>query len=88
MMEIINVSSRGQIVIPEKVREKLSINKGSRLVLLERNGELILKKEEELAKHFEEGMHKENMGWLALAEQSLKDIWDNEKDETVWQRYL
>ncbi|MBI4918980.1 AbrB/MazE/SpoVT family DNA-binding domain-containing protein [archaeon] len=88
MIELINVSSRGQIVIPERVREHLGIMKGSRLVLLEKDGELILRKEKDLAKHFEESIRKEDMGWLALAEQSLKLVWDNKKDEEVWQKYL
>ena len=30
---------------------------------------------------------KEKQGWLALAEQSLKKIWDNKEDE-VWDTYL
>ena len=31
---------------------------------------------------------KEKMGWLALAEGSMKKIWDNPKDDRVWSRYL
>lgn len=31
---------------------------------------------------------KEKIGWLAIAEKSMEKIWDNEKDETVWGRYL
>ena len=30
---------------------------------------------------------KEKQGWLALAEQSLKKIWDNKKDDEVWSTY-
>jgi hypothetical protein len=30
----------------------------------------------------------ENMGWMVLAEKSIKEIWDNEKDEEVWYKYL
>ena len=31
---------------------------------------------------------KEKYGWLLLAQQSMAKIWDNEKDETIWQQYL
>ncbi len=31
---------------------------------------------------------KEKQGWLALAEESMKKIWDNPKDEEVWKEYL
>ena len=88
MIEIINVSSRGQIVIPEEFRRSLGIKKGSRLVLMEKEGGLIIKKEQELVKHLQESTRQEDMGWLALAEQSLRDVWDNEKDEHVWGKYL
>ena len=30
----------------------------------------------------------EEKGWNLLAEESLKEVWDNEKDEKVWQKYL
>ena len=30
----------------------------------------------------------EEKGWNALAEESLKEVWDNEKDEKVWRKYL
>ncbi len=31
---------------------------------------------------------KENIGWMILAEKSLKKMWDNKKDDKVWSRYL
>ena len=31
---------------------------------------------------------KEKIGWLILAEQSMKKIWDNKKDDEVWGKYL
>ncbi|MHA1522054.1 MAG: CopG family ribbon-helix-helix protein [Promethearchaeota archaeon] len=36
----------------------------------------------------EETQQKERMGWLSLAEQSLQDLWNNEKDEETWKEYL
>jgi AbrB family looped-hinge helix DNA binding protein len=42
-MNIITVTTRGQIVIPAKVREKLGIVKGTRLAVEENGDELVLK---------------------------------------------
>ena len=85
---VVNVSSRGQIVIPELIRKRLGIKEGSKLVAIEKNGALILKREEDIMKNLESTDIKEEKGWLALAEQSLSRIWNNKKDEKVWSRYL
>ena len=85
---IVNVSSRGQIVIPEKIRKSLGIKEGSKLVAIEKNGTLILKRDIDVIKNLEDAGKKEESGWLALAEQSLNDIWGNKKDEEVWRKYL
>ena len=31
---------------------------------------------------------KEKMGWLIVTEKSMKEIWDNKKDNKVWSKYL
>ena len=31
---------------------------------------------------------KEKIGWLVIAEKSMKKIWDNKEDEEVWNKYL
>ena len=85
---IVNVSSRGQIVIPEQIRKSLGIKEGSKLVAIEKDGTLILKKESDIVKNLDSLDKKEESGWLALAEQSLSSIWGNKKDEKVWSRYL
>ena len=87
-IDIVNVSSRGQIVIPEKIRKNMGIKEGSKLVAMERNDELVLTKESDVMKKLQGADKQEEAGWLALAERSLKDIWDNEKDDEVWGRYL
>lgn len=88
MVETITVSSRGQIVIPEKVRKQLDIKTGSKLFLFEKNGTLILKREEQIARQLDEDDQKEQHAWLALAEHALSEMWDNPKDEEAWKRYL
>ncbi len=31
---------------------------------------------------------KEKMGWLILAEKSMRSLWDNKKDDETWSKYL
>lgn len=31
---------------------------------------------------------KNDEGWLQLAEQGMKDVWDNPKDDKIWKKYL
>ncbi len=31
---------------------------------------------------------KEKIGWLILAEKSMKKMWDNKKDDKIWEKYL
>ena len=43
MEEVVTVSSKGQIVLPSDIREKLSIGKGTKMVLVAREGLIIMK---------------------------------------------
>ena len=31
---------------------------------------------------------KEKIGWLVMAGKSVEKIWDNKKDDKVWEKYL
>lgn len=86
-MEVITVSSKGQIVIPERVRKHLGIKTGSKLVLLEKEGNIVLKQEADVENCLKEAERKEAIGWMILGEESLKKTWDNPYDE-VWNEYL
>ena len=33
-------------------------------------------------------LSKERFGWMALAERSLKKLWENKKDKEIWKKYL
>ena len=89
MIEIVKVSSKGQIVIPEDIRKELNIKEGTKLVLVERNGKLIMESEKNFTKDLELlNIEKEKIGWLLLAEKNLSKIWDNKKDDKTWKKYL
>ncbi len=36
----------------------------------------------------EEIHQNERMGWLSIAELSLQNLWNNERDEEAWKEYL
>jgi AbrB family looped-hinge helix DNA binding protein len=42
-MNIIKVAVKGQIVIPAELRKRYHITKGTRVMIIERDGEIILK---------------------------------------------
>jgi AbrB family looped-hinge helix DNA binding protein len=44
MVSITKISSRGQIVIPQKIREKLNLKEGNMLLILNQNDSICLKK--------------------------------------------
>ncbi len=35
-----------------------------------------------------ESLSKEKFGWMALAESSLKKLWENKKDKEIWKKHL
>lgn len=42
--DVIKVSSKGQIVIPREVRKKLGVKGGEKLLVLTRDGDILLRK--------------------------------------------
>jgi len=87
-MEIITTSSRGQIVIPESMRKKHDIKKGTRLVLFDDGDKIIIEREEKIAAILKLNILTEDSGWQKLSEQGFKEVWDNKQDEQVWRKYL
>ncbi len=85
-IKTVTLGERGQVVIPEEFRIDLKLKKNETLVLIEKNGELIIKKQEAVLRKLSEE-DDEDFFWLKLAEESLKDVWDNEEDN-VWSSYL
>lgn len=47
--DIIKVSSKGQIVIPREVRKKMGVKGGEKLLVLTRDGDILLRKTKELS---------------------------------------
>ena len=47
--DVIKVSSKGQIVIPREIRKKLGVKGGEKLLVLTRDGDILLRKTRELS---------------------------------------
>ena len=68
MVEITRLSTKGQIVIPQKVREKFDLNEGNLLTVIDDDDSIILKKLEtpktkswdEVTKPFRDSAKKSN----------------------------
>ncbi len=86
MIETLKVSSRGQIVIPERIREELLIEEGTTLVLIKEGERIILERESEFLKEIKE--NEERRAWIALGEKAFAKIWDNPKDDAAWNKYM
>jgi AbrB family looped-hinge helix DNA binding protein len=82
-MEIVKTSSRGQLVIPEEVRKRYNIKEGTKLILIEDGSRIILEKEEKIKE-----ILNEERGWNSISEESLNEVWDNDKDDKIWEKYL
>ena len=84
-IETVKVSSRGQIVIPEDIRNDLDITQGTKLVVIEKDDGILLKKEEIFLKQLSE--QEESRAAMILSMGSFRRLWDNKKDDETWSRY-
>ena len=66
-IQFTRASSKGQVVIPTKIRKKLAIREGSVLAVAADNGMIILKK-------VDRGLTAEDLKSLKLVEEAWKDI--------------
>ena len=82
-IKTLRVSDKGQISIPNSVRQKLGIERGDNLILFEIEGKILLEKQQKVF----DKMKDDFKDVLHFSEQSLKEVWDNSEDE-IWNRYL
>jgi AbrB family looped-hinge helix DNA binding protein len=82
MMKTVQVSDKGQIAIPQAIRETLGIDKGDTLLLIQVDGKILLEKtqlaEKKLSDDFKD--------ILKFNEKSLRSVWNNKEDE-IWNKY-
>ncbi|MCA9459225.1 MAG: AbrB/MazE/SpoVT family DNA-binding domain-containing protein [Nanoarchaeota archaeon] len=79
----IKVTNKGQISIPNSIREVVGINKGDELLIIEYNGKILIEKVEIIAEKIKDSFSDFNK----IGEESLKEVWDNDSDK-IWDSYL
>jgi len=82
-IKTLKVSDKGQISIPNSIRERLGIQRGDNLVLFELNGKILIEKEKKVS----ERMKEDFKDILHFSQHSLKEVWDN-KEDNIWERYI
>lgn len=75
-VEIVTVSGKGQVVLPKKIRNNLKITQGTKLLLVERKGEICLKKADFI-------MNEKNFTLIA-SEKALAKQWLTKEEDEAW----
>lgn len=76
----VSVNERGQIVIPEEIREDLGIKGQATLVLIEKEGEIVIRKESDVLSSINEDRF-----WKAASHKAMMSAWAEE--DKIWDKY-
>jgi AbrB family looped-hinge helix DNA binding protein len=82
-MKTVRVSDKGQIAIPQEMRERIGIRRGDSLVLVLVDDKLLIQKEQNVAAKLTDDFK----DLLRFNEKSLKSVWGNKSDD-IWSVYL
>ena len=83
IIKTIKVSDKGQIAIPQEMREEAGIKRGEELIIIQDNGTILLEKSQKVAMKMKDDFK----DLLKFSEQALKSVWDNKADD-IWNDYL
>ena len=83
MIKTIRVSDKGQIAIPQPMRENLGIERGDELIVIQVDGKILIEK----SVVTENKMKDDFKDILKLSEKSLKEVWSNKEDD-IWNKYI
>ncbi len=76
----VTVNERGQIVIPEDIRKDMGIENETTLVIIEKGGEIVIKRESEVLDVLDEDLF-----WKAIGAEALKRAWN--KEDEIWDKF-
>jgi len=82
-LKTLKVSDKGQISIPQSIRNTMNISQGDELVLLAIEGKILLEKANSVSEKIKDDFE----DIVEFNNQSLKEVWDN-KDDKIWNSYL
>ncbi len=83
IVKTVKVSDKGQIAIPQEIREEAGIKKGEELIIVQDNGTILLEKAQKVAAKMKDDFK----DLLKFSEQSLKKVWVN-KEDNIWNEQL
>lgn len=83
MIKIVKVSDKGQIAIPQIMRERMNLLRGEELLVIQIEGKIILQR----TNYTEKKMKDDFEDIRLISEKSLESIWDNSEDD-IWSEYL
>ncbi len=75
----VKVSDKGQIAIPQEMREGAGIHKGDEIIIIQEGDKIMIKKSESIGKGVKDEFH----DLLKHSEEVAKNLWGNKKDE-IW----
>ena len=81
-MQLIKVSSKGQVVLPKRIRKKLSLDEKSYLVVEELGGNIIMKKASERFDELASFFSREAKNRKVTKEELLKTLQETERE--IW----
>ena len=83
MIKTVKVSDKGQIAIPQSIRNSMGIERGDELILVQFDSKLLLEKSQKASSKLKEDFRY----ILKYSEKSLKSVWGNKEDD-IWSSYL
>ena len=82
-IKTVKVSEKGQIAIPQSVRESMNIEQGDELILFQMGDKILLEKPQKI----EQKIKDDFKDMLKFSEISLRSVWNNKEDD-IWSEYL
>ena len=77
----VSLNPRGQIVILEDIRKDFGLSGAATLVIIEKKGEIVLRKESDVLDSIEGN---DNF-WKVLQKEAIKNAWSKEDD--IWDKF-
>lgn len=83
-MEIktIKLSAKGQLCIPQEMREEVGFKEGEKLILIAKGNEIIIQKSNNIFEKMK--LDKESFETMLMSEAALAKDWLSKEDEEAW----
>ncbi|MEK6902138.1 MAG: AbrB/MazE/SpoVT family DNA-binding domain-containing protein [archaeon] len=75
-VDVVTVSSKGQIVLPKRARDAMGIEEGSRLLVVQDKEVITIKK-------MNTNIARDMSGYV-LSEKSLAKVWSSKEEDEAW----